>query len=78
MVDRRIATQSASYEDKIRRAEVTLAQVIREGRSASLQRLHRGRINNLSQHRTELIAKLEEGRQLAVTLQPVAVAVMAG
>jgi hypothetical protein len=78
MVDRRIATQSASYEDKIRRAEVTLAQVTREGRNASLQRLHRGRINNLSQHRTELIAKLEEGRQLAVTLQPVAVAVMAG
>lgn len=78
MVDRRIATQSASYEDKIRRAEDTLAQVTREGLSASLQRLHRGRINNLSQHRTELIAKLEEGRQLAVTLQPVAVAVMAG
>ncbi len=76
MVDRRIATQTASYEGKISRAEATLAQVVRERRSASLQRLHRGRINNLSLRRDELIAKLEEGRQLAVTLHPVAVAVV--
>jgi hypothetical protein len=78
LVARRIDTQAAIYDDRIRRAETTLDQVTRDGRDRNLQRLHRGRINNLSQKKREVVTKLEQGRELALTLQPVAVAVMSG
>jgi superfamily II DNA or RNA helicase len=78
LVERRIDTQVAIYDDRVSRTEETLAKVIRERRDVTLQRLHRGRINNLRQKQMDVVAKLEEGRELALTLQPVAVAVMCG
>ncbi len=78
LVARRIDTQVAIYNDRVSRAEETLDKVTREGKDQTLQRLYRGRINNLTQKRTEVVAKLEQGRGLALTLQPVAVAVMSG
>lgn len=78
LVDRRIETQVAIYGGRIERATATLEQVVRNRRDQNLQRLHRGRIHNLEHKREEAVEKLERGRGLAVTLQPVAVAVMSG
>ena len=78
LVARRIDTQAAIYNDRVSSAEETLDKVTREGKDQTLQRLYRGRINNLNQKRTEVVAKLEQGRDLDLKFQPVAVAVMSG
>jgi hypothetical protein len=74
LIARRIDTQVAIYQDRVRRAQTTLSKAVDQ----NLQRLHRGRINNLNQKRVEIVAKLEHGRALALTVAPVAVAVMSG
>lgn len=76
LVAGRIDTQVALYDDRIRRTEATLAHVVQAGRDQSLQRLYRARIGNLQQKREDIVRKLEDGRALALTLHPVAVAVM--
>jgi len=78
LVARRIDTQVAIYEGRVRRAQETLDQVTRAGRDQNLRRLHKGRINNLNLRRVETVATLEQGRDLALTLQPIAVAVISG
>ena len=76
VVDARLAAQRASYEHKIRRVEATLATVQRDGRGASVQRLHRGHIQNLEQRSLEATEVAESRRGLALTIQPVAAAVV--
>ncbi|MEA2826788.1 MAG: hypothetical protein QOG43_1227 [Actinomycetota bacterium] len=78
LVARRIDTQVAIFQDRVRRAETTLGRVTEKRMDQNLQRLHKGRINNLNQKRVEIVAKLEHGRALALTVAPVAVAVMSG
>ena len=69
LVDARIAAQRASIEAKVRRTWATLAKVTNQ----NLVRLHRGRIANLENRLTEVVAELDGRRQLAVTSHPVAV-----
>lgn len=76
LVDARIAAQRASFEHKINRAESTLAKVERERRSQSLQRLHRGHIQNLHQRAREAADSASSRRELALTIHPVAAAVV--
>jgi hypothetical protein len=58
------------------RAEATLAKVERERRSLSLQRLHRGHIQNLRQRAIEAADSASARRELALTIHPVAAAVV--
>lgn len=75
LVDQQQATKAASFDFKIRRAEQTLQKLRAEGRDQRVQRLHAGRISNLRQQREAALAELERRRGLAVSVQPVAVAV---
>jgi hypothetical protein len=76
LVDARKAAQQASFDDKLARAAQTLALVQRERRDRSLHRLHEGRIANLRIRREDALAQLDEKRNLAVTIRPVAVVVV--
>lgn len=76
LVDARIASQLASYESKIRKAKETLKLVETDRRSTSIQRLHRGRIHNLEQKIQEVVEEAESKREFALTLEPVAAAVV--
>ena len=79
LVESRAATQRASFERKIARARQTLDLVRAERKGgAALERMHASRVANLELRLAELIGELELGRDLAVTLHPVAVAVAAG
>lgn len=78
LVDSQLATRSAGLRHQIRRAEGVLEQLIRDRRAESVQRLRRGQIRNLEQRLAELPGELERRRELAITSQPVALAVVTG
>lgn len=72
LVAARIDTQWAVYDGRIRKTEATLGQVS----DRNLKRLYQGRIVNLRHKQEDIVRKLEDGRGLALTLHPVAVAVI--
>jgi hypothetical protein len=78
LVDAQLATRGAGLRHQIRRAEGVLEQLVREGRGESVQRLRRGQIRNLQQRLADLPGELERRRELAMTSQPVALAVVTG
>lgn len=78
LVDSQLATRSAGLRHQIRRAESVLEQLIRDRRGESVQRLRKGQIRNLRQRLDELPAELESRRDLAMTSQPIALAVIQG
>jgi superfamily II DNA or RNA helicase len=71
LVEARIATQRASSGLKIDRARSTLEST---SRNPSLARMYRGRIANLETQLREKLGELDDRRELAVTVRPVAVA----
>jgi hypothetical protein len=67
---------AASFQLKIARAEQILAEVRLRGRERSIQRIYEGRIRNLGQAQGEAVEALEERRALAMTVKPIALAVV--
>lgn len=78
LVDSQLATRSAGLRHQISRAEGVLEQLVRDRRGEAVQRLRRGQIRNLQQRLADLPGELERRRELAMTSQPVALAVVTG
>ncbi len=78
LVDSQLATRSSGLRHQIRRAEAMLEQLVRDRRAQSMQRLRQGQIRNLEQRLADLPTELERRRELAITSQPVALAVVTG
>ena len=78
LINTRIATQRVGITYKIQRAEETLAKVTADRRGEAVLRLHRGTIRNLTAQLEQLDAAMDEHRQVAVTIEPIAVAVLSG
>ena len=74
LVEARIASQTAAIEIKLEQAEQTLRTVA--GKDDRIVRLNESRVRNLSVRRQEVREELASKRSLAVTLRPVAVAVV--
>jgi superfamily II DNA or RNA helicase len=71
LVEARIASRTAALELKMEQARQTLAEL--RGKDPRLTRMYEGRIRNLAARRDTVQAELIGRRQLAVSVQPVAV-----
>lgn len=78
LVDGRELTLRRTYDAKLARARQTLQKLVADGRHESIQRLHRGRIANLTTELELAIAKLESQRSFSVVWRPVGLVLISG
>jgi hypothetical protein len=74
LVEARVASQASALEVKVQQAQRTLELVA--GKDPRLTRMYESRVRNLIERRHSIETELRSKRSLAVTLRPVAVAVV--
>jgi len=78
LIDGRKLTLERTFASKIDRAQSTLRKLQFDGRSESIQRLHKGRIANLTTEREVALERLEEQRTFSVIWKPVGLVLVSG